>query len=36
MNNKVVFIAVTAGGIGFEMAKQFEKDGAIVAISDFL
>ena len=34
MNNKVVFITGAAGGIGFEIAKQFAKDGAMVVISD--
>lgn len=34
MENKVVFITGAAGGIGFEMAKQFAKDGAVVVISD--
>jgi 3-hydroxybutyrate dehydrogenase len=34
MKNKVVFITGGAGGIGFEMARQFAKDGASVVISD--
>ncbi len=34
MINRVVFITGAAGGIGFEMAKQFAKDGAMVVISD--
>jgi 3-hydroxybutyrate dehydrogenase len=34
MNSKVVFITGAAGGIGFEIAKQFAKDGAMVVISD--
>ena len=34
MNNKVVFITGAAGGIGFEIAKQFAERGAIVVISD--
>lgn len=34
MKNKVVFITGAAGGIGFEIAKQFANDGALVVISD--
>lgn len=34
MNNKVVFITGAAGGIGFEIARQFAKEGAMVVISD--
>ena len=34
MNNKVVFITGAAGCIGFEIAKQFAKEGAMVVISD--
>ena len=34
MNNKVAFITGAAGGIGFEIAKQFGEDGATVVMSD--
>jgi 3-hydroxybutyrate dehydrogenase len=34
VENKVVFITGAAGGIGFEIAKQFAKSGAMVMISD--
>ena len=34
MQNKVVFITGAAGGIGFEIAKQFATGGAMVMISD--
>lgn len=34
MNNKVAFITGAAGGIGFEIAKQFAEDGATVVMSD--
>jgi 3-hydroxybutyrate dehydrogenase len=34
MKNKVVCITGGAGGIGFEMARQFAKDGASVVIID--
>ena len=34
MKNKVVFITGAAGGIGFEIARQFARDGATVVISD--
>lgn len=34
MNNKVVFITGSASGIGFEMAKQFSHEGAVVVVSD--
>lgn len=34
MNNKVVFITGAADGIGFEIAQQFAKAGAMVVMSD--
>jgi 3-hydroxybutyrate dehydrogenase len=34
MNNRVAFITGAASGIGFEIAKQFAKAGAMVVISD--
>jgi 3-hydroxybutyrate dehydrogenase len=34
MKNKVVFITGAAGGIGFEIAKQFAENGASVVMSD--
>src|SRR5665647_1406642 len=34
MENKVVFITGGTGDIGFEIAKQFAKEGAVVVISD--
>jgi 3-hydroxybutyrate dehydrogenase len=34
MKNKIVFITGAAGGIGFEIAKQFATGGAMVVISD--
>src|SRR5690554_3825278 len=34
MKNKVVFITGSASGIGFEMAKQFSHEGAVVVVSD--
>ncbi|MEJ0103845.1 MAG: 3-hydroxybutyrate dehydrogenase [Bacteroidota bacterium] len=34
MNKKLVFITGAAGGIGFEIARQFAMEGARVAISD--
>lgn len=34
MKNKVVFITGSASGIGFEIGKQFAKEGAKVVVSD--
>lgn len=34
MKNKIVCITGAADGNGFEIAKEFAKDGAIVVISD--
>lgn len=34
MKNKVVLITGSASGIGFEMAKQFAAEGAVVVVSD--
>lgn len=34
MENKVIFITGAAGGIGFEIAKQFADNGATVVMSD--